>query len=410
MEPPPPTRGAVVSGVTAGPGGRLRSLDAFRGATIAGMILVNNPGTWAAVYPPLRHAEWHGWTPTDLIFPYVLFIVGVAVALALGRRLDAGDSRGELVRRAAWRAAVLVGLGLFMAAWPFVRLAPEFALLDFSLLRIPGVLQRIGVCYFLGVLAYLFLRSRGRAVLGGILLLGYWWALTRLPVPGTGAAGLLEPPSATLAAWVDRTLLGDHLWAAANREWDPEGVLSTVPAVVTVLLGIWAGERLRWAERGGASQLPPTGWLLLWGAVLTLAGLLWGQTFPINKQLWTSSYVLFTGGTAFVILGALHWRVDGRPPHGEPGAPGWWVRALEIYGVNAITVFVASGLLAKTLAVVPVTLPDGRRGSVGTAIYQALFAPLGPPELGSLLHAVAWVAGWWAVLAWMYRRGWVWKI
>lgn len=399
-----------MSGVSAGPGRRLRSLDVFRGATIAGMILVNNPGTWAAVYPPLRHADWHGWTPTDLIFPYFLFIVGVAVSLALGRRLEEGASRRELAARAGKRAAVLVGLGLFMAAWPFVQFAPDFGLRDLSRLRFPGVLQRIGICYFLGVLAYLLLRSRGRAILGGVLLLGYWLLLTHVPVPGTGVAGVLEPPAATLAAWVDRALLGDHLWSAANRQWDPEGVLSTLPAVVTVLLGIWAGERLRWDGRSGASPLPPTGWLLLWGAVLTLAGVLWGQSFPINKQLWTSSYVLFTGGTAFVALGALHRVVDGRPPHGTPGAPGWWVRALEVYGVNAITVFVGSGLLAKTLGVIHVTLPDGSGGSLGSAIYQAVFAPLGPPELSSLLHAVVWVAGWWAVLAWMYRRGWVWKI
>jgi len=374
------------------------------------MILVNNPGTWSAVYAPLRHAEWHGWTPTDLIFPYFLFIVGVAIALALGRRLEDGEARGALMGKVAKRAAILVGLGLFMAAWPFFTISPQVGVRDFSSLRIPGVLQRIGVCYFLGAAAYLWLRSRGRAVVGGVLLLGYWWILTHVPVPGSGVAGVLEPPARTLAAWVDRALLGEHLWVAADRQWDPEGVLSTFPAVVTVLLGIWAGERLRWARKGGTSQLPPAGWLVLWGAVLTLAGLLWGQTFPINKQLWTSSFVVFTGGTAFMVLGVLHWLVDGRPPPGEPGAPGRWVRALEVYGVNAITVYVGSGILAKTLGLIRVPLPGGGSTSLAGAIYGTVFAPLGPPAFTSLLHALVWVAGWWVVLAWMYRRGWVWRI
>jgi predicted acyltransferase len=192
--------------------------------------------------------------------------------------------------------------------------------------------------------------------------------------------------------------------------WDPEGILSTFPAIVTVLLGIWAGERLRWARSGGSSQLPPVQWLVMWGAVVTLSGLLWGQTFPINKQLWTSSYVLFAGGTAFVLLGVLHGLVDGRPPHGEPGAPGRWVRALEIYGVNAITVFVASGLLAKTLGLIRIPTGDGASRSLASQLYRAVFAPVGPPELASLLHALVWVSGWWLVLRWMYRKGWVWKV
>jgi predicted acyltransferase len=376
----------------------LRSLDAFRGATIAGMILVNNPGTWSAIYPPFRHAAWHGWTPTDLIFPYFLFIVGVAVALALGRRLERGVARTALLAKAGRRALILVALGLFMAAWPFLRLSPGLGLRDLSTLRLPGVLQRIGVCYLLAVLAYLWLKPRGRALLGAGLLLGYWAALAWIPVPG-GEAGVLEPPAATLAAWVDRALLGDHLWSAANREWDPEGVLSTFPAVVTVLLGIAAGERLRLRGSGRATVR----WLVGWGIALTVAGLAWDRVFPINKQLWTSSYVLFSGGTAFLALAAFHAVADLRPA-------GRGVRALEIYGVNAIAVFVGSGLLAKTLGLI--RIPDGGGGttSLAGAIWTHGFRPLGPPELASLLHAVVWVAGWWLVLWWMARRGIVWKV
>jgi len=213
------------------PEGRLYSLDAFRGLTIAGMILVNNPGSWSHVYAPLRHAEWHGWTPTDLIFPFFLFIVGVAVPFSFGKRLARGDSRRKLMIHVVRRAAILFGLGLLM------RAVPEF---DFDGLRIMGVLQRIGLVYLFAAPAYLFLGRLGRGWLTVGLLLGYWALLTLVPVPGYGAGDL--SPEGNLGAYLDRLILGDRLWAGS---WDPEGILSTFPAIATTLLGLFTGEWLR---------------------------------------------------------------------------------------------------------------------------------------------------------------------
>lgn len=374
------------------------SLDVFRGATIAAMILVNNPGTWSAIYPPLRHAPWHGWTPTDLIFPFFLFIVGVAIALAYGRRIESGVSRRSLQPKVLKRAAVLFGLGVFMAAWPLFDLGGDALLRDFSTLRIPGVLQRIAVCYLAATLLFLYASVRVQLALGAAILLGYWALLTLLPVPGVGPA-TLDPPADTLAAWVDRLVLGQHLWVWADRRWDPEGVLSTLPAMVTTLIGAWTGLLLR-KEGAPGSHARVMG---AWGLALTGAGLAWGLVFPINKQLWTSSYVLLTGGLALLFFAATYWITDVR---GRTG----WTRPFVVYGVNAITVFVASGLLAKTLNLIQVRA--GEESIPASAwIWRDLFALFpGPPELGSLVHALVWVTGWYVVLSWMYRRGVVWKV
>ena len=213
---------------------RLRSLDAFRGATIAGMILVNNPGSWAHVYPPLLHAPWHGWTPTDLIFPFFLFIVGVAIPFSLGRRVEAGAERGRLFLRVLRRSAILIGLGLFLAAWPF---------LDLGSLRLPGVLQRIGVVYLVAGAAFLWLGRRGLAALTAGCLVGFAAVMRFVPAPG-GVAGDLEPGT-NIAAFLDRVLLPGTLYQGT---WDPEGVLSTVPAIATAFLGIFCGQWLRSAS------------------------------------------------------------------------------------------------------------------------------------------------------------------
>ncbi|UCC49087.1 MAG: DUF1624 domain-containing protein, partial [Gemmatimonadota bacterium] len=307
--------------------GRLTSLDAFRGATIAGMILVNNPGSWRYVYAPLRHAEWHGWTPTDLIFPFFLFIVGVAIPIAFSRRLGRGDSRRQLVGHVMRRSLILFGLGLFMAAFP------RFS--NWDTLRIMGVLQRIGVVYLIASALYLSLSQRGRWGALGLLLFGYWALMTLVPVPGYGAGNLSA--GADLGAYLDRVILGQaHLYRQAP--WDPEGLLSTLPAVGTTLLGIFTGE---WITSSRSSLEKVKG--LLEASVVALAvGLLWHQLFPINKNLWTSSYVVFTAGMAGLILGLFYWLIDVR---------SWkaWSKPFVVYGMNAIAVFVASGLLTKTL-------------------------------------------------------------
>ncbi len=359
---------------------RLVSLDAFRGATIAAMILVNNPGSWAHVYPPLLHAPWHGWTPTDLIFPFFLFIMGVALPYSFARRRELGDSHGRLTLHILRRSLVIVGLGIFMAAFP------EFD--DWHELRIPGVLQRIGVVYLVAGLLFLRLSARSRLVVGAALLLTYWAAMMLVPVPGFGPGQL--SPEGNLGAWLDREILGQaHLWR--NDPWDPEGILSTIPAVVTSLLGVAFGQALR----AGGAQLTNLLRLAGWSAAGVAAGLLWGLWFPINKNLWTSSYVLFSGGAAGVLLTLSLWAIDRR------GLKRWSM-PFVVYGRNPIAVFVGSGLLTKMLLRWRLPADDGTI-SAYSWIYRNIFASWAGPLNGSLLFALAHVA-FWLTVAWVLYR------
>jgi predicted acyltransferase len=346
-------------------GERLLSLDVFRGITIAGMILVNNPGSWAHVYPPLLHAEWHGWTPTDLVFPFFLFIVGVAMSFSFGARTG-----GPALRKILVRSLVLFGLGLFMAAYP--RFDPTH-------LRIPGVLQRIALCY-LGASLLVLHASRKALYWILVLLLGGYFVLLRgdLSVDGN------------LSARVDRFLLGSHLW---KPTWDPEGLLSTLPAIATTLLGYLVGERLRAAENG--HETAPT--LFTAGWALILAGLFWSIWFPINKNLWTSSYVLFTAGAALQFLAGLYWVVDVKE---------WrsWTQPAVVFGRNAIAVFVLSGLVAKSLILYKVSREDGSLVSLYQLLYENAFASWAGPLRGSLLFALATVLFWWLAMLLLYRR------
>jgi len=358
---------------TAAAAPRLESLDAFRGLTIAAMILVNNPGSWSYVYPPLAHAPWHGWTPTDLIFPYFLFIVGVAIPFSFARRLREGADRGDLMRHVVRRSLILIGLGLAM------RAIPAF---DLGSMRLYGVLQRIGLVYMAAAAAYLYLDIRGRWLATGALLLGYWAVMSWVPVPGYGAGDL--GPEGNLAAWLDRLIMGEErLWQGS---WDPEGLLSTAPAVATALLGIASGEWLR-SQRTG-SQLARG--MLLVGAALTVLGLAWGTVFPINKNLWTSSYVVFTAGTALLLLGVLYWCIDVQ------GWRGAWERWMVVYGRNAITVFVASGMLTKAMFLVRVGSGEGT--SLYTWLYEQLFRSWAGELNGSLAFAVSYVLFWLALM------------
>jgi len=359
--------------------GRLLSLDAFRGLTIAGMILVNDPGSWSYVYWPLEHAAWHGWTPTDLIFPYFLFIVGVAIPFSFRRRLAEGAGRGGLFGHVVRRALIIVALGMFM------RVFPDF---HFSGIRWPGVLQRIGVVYLAAAGLYLGVGRRGRVGWTLGLLLGYWAAMSWIPVPGYGAGDL--SPEGNLAAFVDRALMSGHLYQGT---WDPEGLLSSFPAVATTLLGIFVGE---WLLSGRPRTALLRG-LLAAGAALTVAGLAWGAFFPINKNLWTSSYVVFTAGTGLLLFGALFHLVDVR------GRRGAWLTPLLVFGSNAIAVFVLSGLVTRLLVLVHVGGPDGP--SLYGWIYQTLFRSWAGDYNGSLAFALAYVALWLAAMWPLHRRG-----
>lgn len=371
--------GSESAAATAGTASRLVSLDVFRGATIAGMILVNNPGSWSAIYWPLAHAEWHGWTPTDLIFPFFLFIIGVSMVLSFRVRRKRGDSSAHLLKHVARRSAIIVFLGLFMAAFPFFRLAT---------LRYPGVLQRIGVCYLIAATAYLFLKRRGQVATVLVFLFGYWALMALVPVPGYGVGRL--DVEGNLAAFIDRAVMLGHLW---KPTWDPEGLLSTLPAIATTLLGALLGG---WIASERAPQAKAAGMFAAGGAGLVL-GQVWHVWFPINKNLWTSSYVIFTAGFATVLLGLCYWLVDVKGYRG-------WTKPFVVYGTNAITVFVLSGLLAKMMGIWKVTLADGRVVAVKTYIYQNWFAPFATPKSASLMFALAYVTFWLALMWVLYRR------
>jgi predicted acyltransferase len=326
------------------------------------------------VYAPLAHAEWHGWTPTDLIFPYFLFIVGVAIPFSFRRRIAEGAAKTDLVRHIARRSLILILLGVAM------RAVPDF---DFAEMRYAGVLQRIGLVYFFAAGAYVLLSPRARWVVAPTLLLIYWATMMLVPVPGHGAGDL--SPEGNLAAYLDRMLLPGSLWQGT---WDPEGLLSTVPAIVTSLIGTFTGEWLL-SERD-SDEL--TRGLLGAAVVLVPIGLAWGAVFPINKNLWTSSYVVFTAGTALLLLGPMYWLIDGK------GMRGIWERWMVVYGMNAIAVFVASGMLTKAMGRIRVGGGDGT--SLYNWIYETLFRSWAGPYNGSLAFAVCYI-GFWLGLMWI---------
>jgi predicted acyltransferase len=361
---------------------RLRSLDVFRGLTIAGMILVNNPGTWRAVYRPLTHADWHGWTPTDLIFPFFLFVVGVSITLAVAPRLERHEPMLGLAARIVRRSVILFALGLFLAGFPDFNLAT---------IRIPGVLQRIAVCYL--ATALLFLSSTVRiqsAVMTG-LLLGYWALMTLVPVPGFGAGDLGK--EGNLAAYFDRTLLGPHLWRA-GKVYDPEGMLSTLPAIATTLAGVLTGHWLR-SSRSASAKVRGMAAAGVAGIVL---GLLWNRWFPINKALWTSSYVVFTAGAALLGLACCFWLVEVRQRRR-------WATPFLVFGMNAIAAFVLSTFMARVLTLATITGADGSRASWHGWLYEHVFAPWAAPPNASLFFALTYLLVWLALMSILYRLG-----
>jgi predicted acyltransferase len=358
------------------------------------MLLVNNPGDWSAIYPPLAHAAWHGWTPTDLIFPFFLFIVGVTTHLSRDARRARGDDERALVRQVLRRAALIVLCGLLLHAFPFTPLT------QFTEIRIPGVLQRIGVAYLFGALLTQRTTLTQQVVILAALLCGYWLAMTQLPVPGQPGIGAhwLDEPGKTLAAWVDRALLDGHLWRQ-SRTWDPEGVLSTLSAIGTVMLGVFTG---RWLAGARPLHERLSG-LIAAGALATMLGLMWNWVFPINKALWTSSYVLFTGGVAATVLAVILWLTDAQ-------GMTRWTRFFVIYGTNPLVAFVGSGMMTKTMAALVRVEYGGVGMTLQEALYRALFAGWLEPRNASLAYAVCFVLVWFGILALLNRRGVVLKI
>jgi predicted acyltransferase len=345
------------------------------------MLVVNTPGTWEHVYPPLLHAEWNGWTFTDTIFPFFLFIVGVSMALSFGKRTEGGSRRSDLIRHTVERGAAIFAIGLALNAL-------SFFLFHKAHLRIPGVLQRIGVCYLVAGLLYVTLGPRGLLPGAAALLLLYWVLMTQAPVPGYGSGRL--DAEGNLAAHVDRLVLGEHTWKPG---WDPEGPLSTIPAVASTLFGAMAGELLR-ARTSWISKLVA---LMGAGALGITLGALWGIVFPINKSLWTSSYAVFMAGLAAVCLAICLWLVDVR---------GWkaWAAPFRWLGANALAIFTLS--LLATLMLLWIKLPsaDGKPHSLYSAIYRTVFDRFADPRLGSLLFALTFLSAFVALAYVLYRN------
>ena len=378
------------------PSERLVSLDAFRGATIAAMLLVNNPGSWSAVYPPLLHAPWHGWTFTDLIFPAFLWIMGVSLTLSTARRVEAGADRAALLRHVAQRAGIIFVLGLVLSAFPF-GLLPAHAF-SFETLRWPGVLQRIALCSLAAGAIFLFASWRGQLAWAVGLLLGYWALLKLVPVPGHGA-GVLEPLG-NLAWWIDSHLLAGHTWSGAPAPgFDPEGLLSTLPAIATVLCGTLAGYWLRGARALGKTS---AGFAIAGVALLAL-GEAWGTVFPINKNLWTSSYVVAMAGWSALLFGIFHWLIDVR---------GWrgWAAPFVWYGMNALALFVLAGMVGRLLGLLRWTDAAGATVTLKGWLHSHLFLSWLSPINASLAFALAFVLVFLAIAWAMWRKKWFVKV
>jgi predicted acyltransferase len=385
---------------------RLLSLDVFRGITVAGMLLVNDPGTWSAIFPPLEHAEWNGWTPTDLIFPFFLFIVGITTHLSLSARRARGDDDSALVKQILRRGIIIYLLGFAMAMFPFyqwgnITSLPNATAWDRIVYRIEhvrllGVLPRIAIVYVFAALLTLKTTLKQQIIIIATLLFGYWFAMTLIPVPGENEIGalLIHTHDRNLAAYLDRLILGtNHTWTGSVT-FDPEGPFSTIPAIGTAMLGVIAG---RWIAQKDRSMIERISGLFAGGAIAMVIGLMWNWSFPINKNLWTSSYVMFTAGMACVTLATIMWAVDYANVK-------WWTKPFVVFGVNPIVAFVGSGVMARLIYTLWKVDYHGRSVSLVEAIYQSVFLPWLPPRVASLAFAISFVLLWYGILSILYRR------
>jgi predicted acyltransferase len=374
---------------------RLVSLDAFRGFTIAAMVLVNNPGDWGHLYGPLEHAKWNGWTFTDCIFPFFLFIGGVAMALSLGRLAAAGADRPRLLAKLAKRAMLIFLIGFLLNFMPYFNVEK---------VRIPGVLQRIALCTLLAAPIVVYCGWRAQlAVIAGLLAL-YSVLMLYVPVPGIGA-GVLEP-GMDVGAWVDRTLLGKHLWVQA-KTWDPEGIVSTLPALCSQLFGVLAG---RWLASSVDRTRQVAGLIGAGVACVAIGMFLDIILMPINKSLWTPSYCFLMTGLACLAFAAFYWLLDVSPSARVRSLAARWTLPFVIYGMNALFIFAFSGFIAKMLGYVKFAQPDGSLHTLG----QTLYAPIAAMPIGavntSLLHAVLFDACMFLIAWGMWRKRWFVKV
>lgn len=413
---------------------RLTSLDVFRGFTILLMTIVNNPGSWAAIYPPLEHAEWHGCTPTDLVFPFFVFIMGTAIPFAMPTK----QFDGAVFNKIMVRSLRIFCLGLFLSCFSRIHLfglegipllairliiafAVAYALLgNFSLkvktflavgifviliglaysglehfedTRIPGVLQRIGIVYFFASILYLKTNMKTQLIVATSILIGYWLLMAFVPVPGVGPANFEK--GTNLAAWLDNLLLNGHLWSV-SKTWDPEGILSTLPAIGTGILGMCIGQLLNLP----ISKIEIAKKTAIAGVMLIIVGLLWNIIFPINKSLWTSSYVLYTAGIATICLTILYYIID-------IANYKKWTKLFLIWGVNPMIVFFFSGIIPRVMSSIKVQNPEvpSEEINVQSLIYNHWIVPCFENPLNSSLTYALTYAVFWSVILWvLYKK------
>src|SRR5208337_2067495 len=365
---------------------RLVCLDVFRGLAVAGMILVDNPGSDDKAYWAIKHAEWNGWSPADFIFPSFLFLVGVSMVFSYSARLRRGESRGQILWHAFKRSLMLIAIGLFVNASPFIGN-------DWHGYRFEGVTQRIALCYFAAAILVLWSNRRGQIIAIAACLLGYWAMLRFLPVPGFGTPGRDIPfmdQNGNIAAWLDRKLFMGHLY---NGNRDPEGIIHTIPAIGTTLIGVLTGHWLR------STKTPAfkAGSMLFAGLLGLSAGLFWGQWFPINKNLWTSSFVLFSGGFALTFLAFLYWVLEIKQWRGA------WTMPILVFGMNAIAGFVADSMVYGPGYTFMAKAPNGVSMLWHDAVQAHLEAfGLSTPN-ASLVYSLGAVAFCW-ILLWLFWR------
>jgi predicted acyltransferase len=359
---------------------RLLSLDVMRGATVAAMTLVNNPGDWGHIYAPLEHSEWNGCTPTDLIFPFFLFMVGVSIVFAMETKKADPRNHGKMILIALKRMALLIviswGIQLF---YHYDR--------GFANLRLPGVLPRIGLVFFICSVLYIKCSQKTRDWLLVFSLVGYYVIMCFIPVPDGNAANL--NPETNMGAWLDRLVFGsNHLWRE-SKTWDPEGILGTLPAIGTGLFGIRVGTWLKRPDRESSVKVT---WLFVYGIAAVVAALMWDLFFPINKALWTSSFVLYTGGLATIALAFTYWLVDI-----QGHKKGMWI--FVVFGMNAITGYVLSGILQGIINFVHI---GGTPAA--TWLYAHGVKPYFAPFNASLVRAVIYVFLTWLPMYWLYKK------
>lgn len=386
---------------------RFYSLDVFRGATVALMILVNNPGNWSYIYAPLEHAPWHGCTPTDLVFPFFLFAVGNALAFVMPRLEAAGDA--AFLKKVFTRTLLIFGIGLFLNWFPFIKwsanhlvfkhwvdpIDPAHPGAEATGIRILGVLQRIALAYCFASLIIYYGKVRGAFVIGSIILLAYWVLCALLGTPG-------DPYSLQgyFGTKVDKAVLGvAHMYKGEGVAFDPEGLASTLPAIVQVIFGFMVGEYI---SRKGKTYEMLSG-LFTIGCVLIFTGFCWDMIFPINKKIWSSSYVIYTTGLGILVLSVFIYLIEFR------GRGGAWSRFFDVFGKNALFIFIISGILPRVYGLFHIADGVDAKGSVVYKglkewMYDHIFSPAFGLMNGSLFYAVFNILLFWGLCYWLDKR------